>query len=143
MDAPPVNRLLQLLRQRPSDTPDPAHVSHNRASPRESTPPSIAQSDIQPATGSDTLETQESSTQPATESDTQPAQQSNIQPAPKGSTQRARSSTQPATESDTQKAHQGNTLSATQEDVSLAVTCLLYTSPSPRDRQKSRMPSSA
>ena len=24
-----------------------------------------------------------------------------------------------------------------------AVTCLLYTSPSPRDRQKSRMPSSA
>ena len=26
---------------------------------------------------------------------------------------------------------------------SLAFTCLLYTSPSPRDRQKSRMPSSA
>ena len=26
---------------------------------------------------------------------------------------------------------------------SLATTCLLYTSPSPRDRQKSRMPSSA
>ena len=25
----------------------------------------------------------------------------------------------------------------------LALTCLLYTSPSPRDRQKSRMPSSA
>ena len=25
----------------------------------------------------------------------------------------------------------------------LAITCLLYTSPSPRDRQKSRMPSSA
>ena len=29
------------------------------------------------------------------------------------------------------------------EDMSLLVTCLLYTSPSPRDRQKSRMPSSA
>ena len=28
-------------------------------------------------------------------------------------------------------------------DVVLAVGCLLYTSPSPRDRQKSRMPSSA
>ena len=27
--------------------------------------------------------------------------------------------------------------------VSFASTCLLYTSPSPRDRQKSRMPSSA
>ena len=27
--------------------------------------------------------------------------------------------------------------------VGLAVLCLLYTSPSPRDRQKSRMPSSA
>ena len=28
-------------------------------------------------------------------------------------------------------------------DLGRAVTCLLYTSPSPRDRQKSRMPSSA
>ena len=28
-------------------------------------------------------------------------------------------------------------------DVALPVVCLLYTSPSPRDRQKSRMPSSA
>ena len=28
-------------------------------------------------------------------------------------------------------------------DVSLLMSCLLYTSPSPRDRQKSRMPSSA
>ena len=27
--------------------------------------------------------------------------------------------------------------------ISAAVACLLYTSPSPRDRQKSRMPSSA
>ena len=27
--------------------------------------------------------------------------------------------------------------------LSLATSCLLYTSPSPRDRQKSRMPSSA
>ncbi len=110
MDAPPVNRLLQLLRQRPSDTPDPAHVSHNRASPRESNPHSITQ--------------YESSTQPVTESDTQPARPSNIQPVPKGSTQSARSSTQPATESDTSKGHQGSILSATQEDVSLAVTGL-------------------
>ena len=29
------------------------------------------------------------------------------------------------------------------EDRAMAGTCLLYTSPSPRDRQKSRMPSSA
>ena len=29
------------------------------------------------------------------------------------------------------------------EDLTLRRTCLLYTSPSPRDRQKSRMPSSA
>ena len=28
-------------------------------------------------------------------------------------------------------------------DIDLGDTCLLYTSPSPRDRQKSRMPSSA
>ena len=79
MDAPPVNRLLQLLRQRPSDTPDPAHISHNRASPGESNP------------------------QPSTQYE---------------------SSTQHATESDTLKGHQGSTLSATQEDVSLAVTGL-------------------
>ena len=29
------------------------------------------------------------------------------------------------------------------EDIDLVLLCLLYTSPSPRDRQKSRMPSSA
>ena len=28
-------------------------------------------------------------------------------------------------------------------DISLAISCLLYTSPSPRDRTRSRMPSSA
>ena len=33
--------------------------------------------------------------------------------------------------------------STTEITNSLAVDCLLYTSPSPRDRQKSRMPSSA
>ena len=30
-----------------------------------------------------------------------------------------------------------------EEEDEEAITCLLYTSPSPRDRQKSRMPSSA
>src|SRR5262245_19672703 len=147
MDAPPVNRLLQLLRQRPSDTPDPAHVSHNRASSSELNPPSTIQSDTQPATKSNTLESRESSTQPATESDIQPARQSNIQPVPKGSRQPVRSSTQPATESDIQPVHKGsrqtvrsstqpatesdishthqsNILSATNEDISLAVTVL-------------------
>ena len=29
------------------------------------------------------------------------------------------------------------------QEMNIPVTCLLYTSPSPRDRQKSRMPSSA
>ena len=29
------------------------------------------------------------------------------------------------------------------QDVPIAITCLLYTSPSPRDRTRSRMPSSA
>ena len=32
---------------------------------------------------------------------------------------------------------------ATKDTVVISKTCLLYTSPSPRDRQKSRMPSSA
>ena len=34
-------------------------------------------------------------------------------------------------------------LSLNTRDTTLPITCLLYTSPSPRDRQKSRMPSSA
>ena len=38
----------------------------------------------------------------------------------------------------------GEPISAAQVDcVKMGTTCLLYTSPSPRDRQKSRMPSSA
>ena len=31
----------------------------------------------------------------------------------------------------------------TKNEFTIAISCLLYTSPSPRDRQKSRMPSSA
>ena len=43
-----------------------------------------------------------------------------------------------------QQALYENGLSAIRSDKTLEVqTCLLYTSPSPRDRQKSRMPSSA
>ena len=43
---------------------------------------------------------------------------------------------------------QGDLFGASPDDAAaaidpLALTCLLYTSPSPRDRQKSRMPSSA
>ena len=34
-------------------------------------------------------------------------------------------------------------LSQTYQDIEYIIICLLYTSPSPRDRQKSRMPSSA
>ena len=36
-----------------------------------------------------------------------------------------------------------NTLKDLVDDSDIVITCLLYTSPSPRDRQKSRMPSSA
>ena len=35
------------------------------------------------------------------------------------------------------------TLSNAQNNTGIGIGCLLYTSPSPRDRQKSRMPSSA
>ena len=38
---------------------------------------------------------------------------------------------------------QGLTDKTSYEEVCKGNTCLLYTSPSPRDRQKSRMPSSA
>ena len=37
----------------------------------------------------------------------------------------------------------GSAQTGTGKTVAFAIPCLLYTSPSPRDRQKSRMPSSA
>ena len=39
--------------------------------------------------------------------------------------------------------HMGKPKGEWKPELSLTVVCLLYTSPSPRDRQKSRMPSSA
>ena len=53
MDAPPVNRLLQLLRQKPSETSEPSHASQSHVSLGVSTPQSIPQSNILPATESD------------------------------------------------------------------------------------------
>ena len=41
------------------------------------------------------------------------------------------------------KAKKALEIALEQYPIDLALTCLLYTSPSPRDRQKSRMPSSA
>src|SRR4029434_9817858 len=80
MDAPPVNRLLQLLRQKPSETSEPSHASQALVSPGASISQSIPQSNILSATESDTLETCESNILSATESDTQPALQGNRQP---------------------------------------------------------------
>jgi hypothetical protein len=73
MDAPPVNRLLQLLRQKPSETSEPSHASQSHASLGVSTPQPIPQSDTLTATKSDASKTDESNTQPATESSAQPA----------------------------------------------------------------------
>ena len=108
MDAPPVNRLLQLLRQKPSETSEPSHSSQTLVSPGGSAPQSIPQSN----------------TLSATESDTQTARQGNIQPVSKSSRQSARSSTPSATESDIPPIIKSSTPSATQEEVSLAVAGL-------------------
>ena len=108
MDAPPVNRLLQLLRQKPSESSEPSHASQSNASLSVSTPQSIPQSD----------------TQPATESGTQAAQQSDRQPVTKSSTQAAQSDTQAATESDTTTLQGSSIQPATYEKISLAVTGL-------------------
>jgi len=108
MDAPPVNRLLQLLRQKPSESSEPSHASQSNASLSVSTPQSIPQSD----------------TQPATESGTQAAQQSDRQPVTKSSRQSAQSDTQPATESDTTTLQGSSIQPATYEKISLAVTGL-------------------
>ena len=43
----------------------------------------------------------------------------------------------------TVKPNRGNILSSDGKLMASSLPCLLYTSPSPRDRQKSRMPSSA
>jgi len=108
MDAPPVNRLLQLLRQKPSETSEPSHASQSHASRGVSIPQSIPRSN----------------TQPATESSTQPAQQSDRQPVPKSGRQSAQSNTQPATESDTTTIQESSTQPVTYEKISLAVTGL-------------------
>src|SRR5262245_43395935 len=97
MDAPPVNRLLQLLRQRRSDAPEPSHVNPHHVSTGELSSQSPPQSDIQPATRSDIPEPHKSDTQPITKSDILSARQSNTQAVPKGSRQPARSDTQPIT----------------------------------------------
>src|SRR6266487_4571301 len=53
MDAPPVNRLLQLLRQKPSDTSELSHSSQTLVSPGESISQAIPQSNTPSATESD------------------------------------------------------------------------------------------
>jgi hypothetical protein len=124
MDAPPVNRLLQLLRQKPSETPEPSHASHARVSSDESTLQSILQSNTLSATINDIPKTQQSNTLSATESSTQPARPSNRQPATESSTQPAQSNTLSATESSMIQPQESSTLSATKEEVSLAVAGL-------------------
>ena len=116
MDAPPINRLLQLLRQKPSDTTEPSHSSQTLVSPGESAPQSIPQSNTQSATKSDIPTIHESDTQSATESDTQSALQSDIQSA--------KSNTQSATKSDTLSTLESSTLYVTKEEASLAVAGL-------------------
>jgi hypothetical protein len=105
MDAPPVNRLLQLLRQKPSETSEPSHASQSHASLDVSTPQSITQSNVLTAT----------------ESDTQPARQSDRLSAPKSSRQSAQSNIQPATESDLTPIQGSSIQPATYEKISLAV----------------------
>ena len=124
MDAPPVNRLLQLLRQKPSETSEPSHASQSHASLDVSTPQSIPQSNILTATESDIPKISDSNIQPATESDTQPARQSDRLSAPKSSRQSAQSNIQPATESDITPIQGSSIQPATYEKISLAVTGL-------------------
>ncbi len=123
MDAPPINRLLQLLRQKPSNTSEPSHSSQALVSPGESISQSILQSNTLSATES-SRQSARSSTPSATESNTQTARQGNIQPVSKSSRQSARSNTPSATESDIPPIIKSSTPSATQEEVSLAVAGL-------------------
>ena len=108
MDAPPINRLLQLLRQKPSEASEPSHASPSRASLDVSLPQPTPQSD----------------TQRATESDTQAARPRDRLSVSKSSTQAAPSDTQHATESDTTTTLGSSTQAATHEEISLAVTGL-------------------
>src|SRR5262249_25749338 len=124
MDAPPVNRLLQLLRQKPSETSEPSHASQSHASLGVSTPQSIPQSNILTVTESDIPKITKSDTQPVTENSTQSAQQSDVQPVSKSSTQSAQSDTHTTTESDTTTIQESSTQPVTYEKISLAVTGL-------------------
>ena len=116
MDAPPVNRLLQLLRQKSSATPEPSHTSQSHASLSVSAPQTTSHSDILSATESDIDRPPESSTQPVTESDILSARRSSTQPA--------QSSIQPVTESDILHVAKSDTQPVTPEEIPLAVTGL-------------------
>ena|SRR5712691_113388 len=103
MDAPPVNRLLQLLRQRPAEPlgPDPpvlSSTSSDASSPEYN---------------------EKSNTQPATKSDIQSATKRSTQHVTKSSIQSAQSNTQPATKSDIPITHQSNTQPATNNEDAL------------------------
>src|SRR6266568_3858713 len=67
MDAPPVNRLLQLLRQKPSDTSELSHSSQTLVSPGESISQAIPRSSTLSATESDIPPIIKSSTPSATQ----------------------------------------------------------------------------
>jgi len=89
-----------------------------------STPQSIPQSNTLSTTESDILKIKNSNIQSVPESDTQTARQSDRQPASKSSRQPAQSNIQSVPESDTPTTQGSNTLSATHEEISLAVTGL-------------------
>jgi hypothetical protein len=124
MDAPPVNRLLQLLRQKPSETPEPSHASKSHVSLGVSIPQPTPQSNTPAATESGIPEVNNSDTQHVTESDTQRARQSDRQPVSKSSRQSAQSDTQHVTESDITPTQRSSIQPATHEEISLAVTGL-------------------
>jgi hypothetical protein len=109
MESPPVNRLLQLLRQRPSDDSPAAPAAQTSAAPSSQTAPPPPREHPQHALKSDTQlapSKEKSSIQGATsrpKSDIQPATRRTKSDTQSDTFQRKRN-TQPATKSDTQPA---------------------------------------
>ena len=122
MDAPPVNKLLQLLRQKPPEPPDPLPVPLAAPPRPKRGPKSVSRSGIQPATNNGT-QPANNGTQYATKSAAE-APSSSIQDAPSRGLQPATISTLSAADSSIPQAPISSILYAAGSDIALTTTGL-------------------
>ena len=119
MDAPPVNKLLQLLRQKPPEPPDLSPVAQSTPSRSKRRPTPVPKSGIQHATENG-IQTATNGPQYATHGGVE-VPSDGIQHATRGGTQHATSSIQSATDRDIPDVTISSTQYAAGSDIPLAI----------------------